>query len=233
LGALHPTKAFNRNGTFHESGCGAYDVALLALVLYHQVTMLSDIGSAIRTDLLNETALPVRRARDGRRRGGPGAGHFALMTTAMPNINSGRLRALAVTANQRSKILPDLPTIAEAGVPGYEANSWYGLVVTANTPAAVIARLNKEVVQIVEQQCDAPRRGTVLDHPVHDEPGGPDLARDHTDGFSWRTCDVGAEARPGCEELEQLDRRPRRHLDRLDYVCFSAPILFHVVRSRL
>jgi hypothetical protein len=63
--ALHPTKAFNRNGTCHESGCGADDVALLALVLYHQVTMLSDIGSPIRTDLLNETALPVRQRRHG------------------------------------------------------------------------------------------------------------------------------------------------------------------------
>jgi tripartite-type tricarboxylate transporter receptor subunit TctC len=77
---------------------------------------------------------------------------FASMTTAIPSINSGRLRALAVTAGQRSKILPDLPTIAEAGVPGYEANSWYGLVVAANTPPAVIARLNREIVQILEQR---------------------------------------------------------------------------------
>jgi len=77
---------------------------------------------------------------------------FASMTTAIPNINSGRLRALAVTADQRSKILPDLPTIAEAGVPGYEANSWYGLVVAANTPSAIIARLNKEIVQILDQR---------------------------------------------------------------------------------
>ena len=67
------------------------------------------------------------------------------------NIHSERLRALAVTASQRSKISPHLPTIAEAGVPGYEANSWYGLVVAANTPPAVNARLNREIVQILEQ----------------------------------------------------------------------------------
>jgi len=76
---------------------------------------------------------------------------FASMTTAIPNINSGRLRALAVTAAQRSKILPNLPTVAESGVPGYESNSWYGFVVQAQTPAAIISRLNKEIVQIINQ----------------------------------------------------------------------------------
>jgi tripartite-type tricarboxylate transporter receptor subunit TctC len=77
---------------------------------------------------------------------------FASMTTAIPNINSGRLRALAVTAAERSKILPDLQTIAEAGVPGYESNSWYGLVVAAQTPPAIVTRLNKEIVQILNQR---------------------------------------------------------------------------------
>lgn len=76
---------------------------------------------------------------------------FASTPTAAPNIASGRLRALAVTTAKRSKLLPDLPTVAEAGVPGYEANSWYGFVVAAKTPQIIITRLNKEIVQIIHR----------------------------------------------------------------------------------
>ncbi len=74
---------------------------------------------------------------------------FASTPTAVPNIGSGRLRALAVSTAQRSKLLPELPTIAQAGVPGYEAHSWYGFVVAAKTPHNIVARLNKEIVQIL------------------------------------------------------------------------------------
>ncbi len=76
---------------------------------------------------------------------------FASLPTAATNINAGRLRALAVTTVQRSKLFPDLPSIAEAGVPGYEAHSWYGFVVAAKTPPAIIARLNRELVQILNR----------------------------------------------------------------------------------
>jgi len=74
---------------------------------------------------------------------------FSSMTTAIPNINTKRLRALAVTSAQRSRILPDLPPLGEAGVPGYEVNGWYGFVAPAKTPAAVISRLNREITQIL------------------------------------------------------------------------------------
>ena len=76
---------------------------------------------------------------------------FASSPTAVTNVNAGRLRALAVTTVQRSKIFPDLPSIAEAGVPGYEAHAWYGVVVAAKTPAGIIARLNREIVQILNR----------------------------------------------------------------------------------
>ncbi len=65
-------------------------------------------------------------------------------------MKNGRLRGLAVTTAQRSKVMPDLPTIAEAGVPGYESSTWYGLFAPAGTPAPILARLNREVVGIVE-----------------------------------------------------------------------------------
>lgn len=63
----------------------------------------------------------------------------------IPHVKSGRLRALAVSSPQRIAVLPDVPTVAESGYPGFEADQWYGLVAPAGTPAAVVARLNAEV----------------------------------------------------------------------------------------
>jgi tripartite-type tricarboxylate transporter receptor subunit TctC len=76
---------------------------------------------------------------------------FASPPTAMPNISAGRLRALAVSTARRSTMLPALPTIAEAGVPGFDASTWYGFVAPAKTPPTVIARLNKEIVQALNR----------------------------------------------------------------------------------
>jgi tripartite-type tricarboxylate transporter receptor subunit TctC len=76
---------------------------------------------------------------------------FATMPAAMPFVNSGQLKALAVTSEKRSAALPDLPTIAESGLPGYAATTWYGLYAPKGTPAAIVNRLNKEVVQILEE----------------------------------------------------------------------------------
>lgn len=63
-------------------------------------------------------------------------------------IKAEKLRALAVTGTKRQPQLPDVPTLAEAGVPGYETYAWFGIFVPSGTPAAVIARLNREIVQI-------------------------------------------------------------------------------------
>jgi tripartite-type tricarboxylate transporter receptor subunit TctC len=76
---------------------------------------------------------------------------FASLPTALPGMSSGKLRALAVTTAHRSKILPEIPTIAEAGVPGYESHSWYGFAVAAKTPKAIIDRLNQEIVQALHR----------------------------------------------------------------------------------
>jgi tripartite-type tricarboxylate transporter receptor subunit TctC len=74
---------------------------------------------------------------------------FPTIPSALPQVKSERLRALAVTGARRSGVLPELPTIAESGVRGYEASSWYGLLAPAGTPAAITGKLNQEVVQIV------------------------------------------------------------------------------------
>jgi tripartite-type tricarboxylate transporter receptor subunit TctC len=68
---------------------------------------------------------------------------FASQPGAAGFIKDGRLRALAVTTARRSKLFPQLPTIAEAGVPGYESHAWYGFVVPAKAPQPVVSRLHR------------------------------------------------------------------------------------------
>ena len=69
----------------------------------------------------------------------------------MPHLRAGRMRALAVTSAQPSSLAPDLPTVAAAGLPGYEATAYNGLLAPAKTPAAIIEKLNHEAVQIVRR----------------------------------------------------------------------------------
>ena len=70
---------------------------------------------------------------------------FSNLNAAMPHIRSGKLRALGVGGTARSSLLPDVPTIAEAGVPGYEANNWWGVLAPAGTPTAIVERLHREI----------------------------------------------------------------------------------------
>jgi tripartite-type tricarboxylate transporter receptor subunit TctC len=80
-------------------------------------------------------------------------GHVPMLIGSLPSVHSqvkaGRLRALAVTTAQRSSFTPELPTVAEAGVPGFEARQWWGLFAPGKTPRAIIARLNGEVHRIL------------------------------------------------------------------------------------
>jgi len=75
---------------------------------------------------------------------------FASPPSAAVFIRDGKLRALAVSTARRSRLFPQLPTIAEAGVPGYESHAWYGFVVPAKTPDAVVSRLHQELVRILQ-----------------------------------------------------------------------------------
>ena len=77
------------------------------------------------------------------------AGHVEMMmdaiTTMAPNVQAGQVRALGTSALTRSKVLPDVPTIAEAGVPGYEATIWIGIMAPAGTPKPIVDKLNAEI----------------------------------------------------------------------------------------
>jgi len=76
---------------------------------------------------------------------------FSTLLQANPHIRTGRLRVLAVTTAQRNASAPELPTMIESGVPGFEVSQWFGLVAPARTPPAIIARLNAEIARIVRE----------------------------------------------------------------------------------
>ena len=75
---------------------------------------------------------------------------FASVLSSLPHVKSGRLRPLGVTSAQRSVAIPQLPTLAEAGVKGYRTTTWYGLLAPANTPAPIVSRLSGEMRKLLE-----------------------------------------------------------------------------------
>jgi len=75
---------------------------------------------------------------------------FSNLLTAMPHVRSGRLRAIAISSAKRSPQAPDLPTVAESGVPGYDILPWYGVLAPARTPRALVIKLNREIRAILE-----------------------------------------------------------------------------------
>ena len=75
--------------------------------------------------------------------------YFFSDPSALPQVRSGKLRALAVSTLKRSAQLPDVPTVSESGLPGYEYSNWYGLLVPAKTPRAVVQKLNREFLAVL------------------------------------------------------------------------------------
>ncbi len=81
--------------------------------------------------------------------GGEVAIGFNTMPVALPHIQSGRMRVLATTEDKRASVLPDVPTIAEAGVPGYAVATWYGAMLPTGTPREIVLRLNAEINKVL------------------------------------------------------------------------------------
>ena len=76
---------------------------------------------------------------------------FSTMPPPLPHVKSGKLRALGVTSAKRAKVVPDTPTVAEAGVPGFVVENWQGIVVPAKTPAVIVERLRRELMKVLAQ----------------------------------------------------------------------------------
>jgi tripartite-type tricarboxylate transporter receptor subunit TctC len=74
---------------------------------------------------------------------------FPTIPSALPLVRAGRLRALAVTSAKRSAVVPNLPTIAESGVPGYDSATWFGMLAPGGTPASIVAKLHQETARAV------------------------------------------------------------------------------------
>ena len=140
-----------RPGQLNYSGSGMGANAHLAAELFKSMTGTSIVhipyksAAPALTDLIaGETQLM-----------------FATALSVVPHIKANRVRALGVTTAQRSRSMPELPTIAEAGVPGFEASTWHGVLVPAGTPVAIVERLNVEINRVL-QRADARDRLAAL-----------------------------------------------------------------------
>jgi len=95
---------------------------------------------------------------------------FDNLTTSLPYVQSGKLRALAVTSKTRAPALPDLPTLAEAGVSGFDSTAWYGLMGPASLPLPIVNRLNNELAKILANPEVKKRLAELGTYPLHTSP---------------------------------------------------------------
>jgi tripartite-type tricarboxylate transporter receptor subunit TctC len=109
---------------------------------------------------------------------------FATTASAIPQIKAGRIKGIAVTTAKRSSLMPDLPTISEAGLAGFDANNWYGIVVPAKTPRAIIDQLNAEVTKILHME-DV--KANLHNQGLDPAPGTPEQfgAYIHSERIKW------------------------------------------------
>jgi tripartite-type tricarboxylate transporter receptor subunit TctC len=110
---------------------------------------------------------------------------FATIPPTLTNINAAQVRALATTGTRRASVLPNVPTIAESGIPGYEASLWLAIVAPAATPPAIVVRLNNAVNEVL----NAPDpKASLMAQGLELEPGPPEAltARIRTDIEKWR-----------------------------------------------
>jgi tripartite-type tricarboxylate transporter receptor subunit TctC len=75
---------------------------------------------------------------------------FPTITSGLPQVRAGRLRALGVTSKARSTVVPDVPTIAESGLPGYESSTWYGMLAPAGAPKAIVTKLHQQMLEVLK-----------------------------------------------------------------------------------
>lgn len=116
---------------------------------------------------------------------------FGTIAPSLTHVRSGKMRALATTGDQRNAMLPEVPTMAESGLPGYESALWTAFVLPAGAPTAIVERLNRDVVAIV----NSPEGREALDKQgVVTDPGTPDALakRIREDVVKWRDLIVSA-----------------------------------------
>jgi len=95
---------------------------------------------------------------------------FNTLAISLPHVKSGKLRALAVAGARRSRLAPDLPTVSEAGLPGFSFNGWYGIVAPAKTPRPIVTQLNQTLIKIVRSPDVVERMAGMGNEPVGSTP---------------------------------------------------------------
>jgi tripartite-type tricarboxylate transporter receptor subunit TctC len=120
---------------------------------------------------------------------------FVVPATAMPLAQAGRLKLLAVTSSVRSVVIPELPTVAEAGFPGFESSAWIGMVAPAKTPKPIVERLSRELATIIRSQEVREKMLRIYFQPVGTAPEGlSNLMRAERDRWAKVIKQSGARA---------------------------------------
>jgi len=102
--------------------------------------------------------------------GGQVAMSFDTITPVLQHIKGGKLHALAVTTAKRSAVLPDVPTLDEAGLKGFDIGTWFGVLAPAGTPKDIVAKLNAEMVKIIKSPDFGERMRAIGADPIGDSP---------------------------------------------------------------
>jgi tripartite-type tricarboxylate transporter receptor subunit TctC len=129
-----------RPGQLNYAGSGIGAVAHLAAELFKNATGTRIVHIAYKSAAPALTDLMAGQTQL----------MFATSLSVQPYLQAKRLRPLAVTTPQRARAFPELPTVAEAGVPGFEATTWHGVLVPAGTPAAIVGKLNAEINRLLQ-----------------------------------------------------------------------------------
>jgi len=129
-----------RPGQLNYAGTGMGAAANLSAELFKSMTGTDMVGISYKSAAPALTDLVAGQTQL----------MFATSLSVVPHIQSNRLRALGVTTAKRARAMPELPTIAEAGVPGFEATTWHGVFVPAATPPAIVAKLNSEINRMLQ-----------------------------------------------------------------------------------
>lgn len=156
------------------------DLIALAQAEPGKINYAGGIGTSMQTDTellkamahINLTQIPYRGTAPAvtATLRGEASVIIAPMTVLLPHIKSGSLRALAISTDQRVALLPDLPTVAESGVPGFDTFQWYGAFVPSRTPRNIVDRLNEAFVKVIREPSLAPRLASQAVIPVGDTP---------------------------------------------------------------